>query len=103
MAKSDFSEVAAAGRAHRAALLLAAINPVGKLVVGDYVIELRGWLVVPGAPGLTAVHADRRALVDGDGDDVGVFGIDPDRVVVVASGSAFDGRESLAAVARAVG
>ena len=30
----------------------------GKLIVGDDVIELRGRLVVPGAPGLAAVHGD---------------------------------------------
>src|SRR5450755_3223466 len=34
VAKSDFAEVAAAGGADGAALLLAAIDPVGKLIVG---------------------------------------------------------------------
>jgi len=42
-------------------------------------------------------------LIEGDGDDVGMVGIDPDGVVVVASGSAFDGGESLASVGGAVG
>src|SRR5450755_2958772 len=103
IAKRNFAKVAAACCADRTALLLAAIDPVRKLVVGDDVIELRGRLVVPGTPSLAAVYADGRALVDGDGDDVGVFGIDPDGVVIVASGSAFDGGEVLASIGRAVG
>src|ERR1035437_8798806 len=37
VAEGDFAEVAAAGGAYGAAFLLAAIDPVGKLVVGDYV------------------------------------------------------------------
>src|ERR1039457_5424441 len=103
VAKGDFAEVAAAGGADRAAFLLSAIDPVGKLVVGDDVIELRRRLVVPGAPGLAAIHADGRALVYGEGDDVGAFGIDPDGVVVVAAGRALDGRKVLASVGGSVG
>src|SRR5713101_6099480 len=102
VAKSDFAKVAAAGGADRAAFLLASVDPVGQLVVGDDVIELRGGLVVPGTPGLAAIHADGRALVHGDGDDVGIFGIDPDGVVVIAAGRAFDGGEILAGVIGAV-
>src|SRR5216684_8178940 len=102
VAKSDFAKVAAAGGADRAAFLLGAIHSVRKLVVGDDVIELRGGLVVPGTPGLAAIHADGRALVHGEGNDVGVFGIDPDGVVVVAAGRALDGREILAGVSGAV-
>ncbi len=73
VAKSDFAEVAAAGGADAAAFLLSAIDPVRKLVVGDDVIELRRGLVVPGTPGLSAIHADGRALIDGEGDDVRDF------------------------------
>jgi len=64
IAKGDFAEVAAAGGADGAAFLLASVDPVGKLVVGDDVIELRGGLVVPGAPGLAAVDADGCALIE---------------------------------------
>src|SRR5262249_35688536 len=82
VAESNLAKIAAAGGADRAALLLSAVDPVGKLVVGNDVVELRGRLVVPGTPGLAAVHADGCALVDGQGDDVWVVGIDPDGVVV---------------------
>ena len=78
VAEGDLAVVAAAGDAGRAALLLAAVNPVGKLVVGADVIELRGRLVVPGAPGLAAVHADGGALIDRESNDVGVVRVDPD-------------------------
>ena len=103
VAKSDFATVAAAGGAGRAAFLLAAVDPVGKLVVGDDVIELRGRLVVPGAPGFAAVDGDGRALIGGEDNDFGILGIDPDGVVVVAAGSAFDGGEGCAGVGGAVG
>ena len=52
VAKGDLAVVAAAGDAHRAALLLAAAQPIGEGVVGIDVIELRRGLVVPRAPGL---------------------------------------------------
>ena len=100
VAERDLAVVAAAGDAGRAALLLAAVDPVGKLVVGDDVIELGRRLVVPGTPGLAAVDGDDRALVAGEQDDVGIVGIDPDGVIVVAAGRAADAGERLAAVGR---
>src|SRR6202158_2219531 len=103
VAKSNFAKIAAAGGADRAAFLLGAIDPVRKLVVGDDVIELRGRLVVPGTPGLSAIHADGRPLVHRDGDNVGVLGIDPDGVIVVSARRAFDSREVLARVGGAIG
>src|SRR5205807_6782492 len=65
LAKGDLAVVAAAGNACRAAFLLAAVDPVRELVVGDDVVKLGSGLVVPGAPGLAAVHGDGRALVAG--------------------------------------
>ena len=72
VAEGDLAVIAAAGDADRAALLLAAVDPIGKPIVGDDVIELRGGLVVPGAPRLAAVDGDGRALVAGQDDDVGI-------------------------------
>src|SRR5271170_1226534 len=103
IAKSDFAPVAAAGGAGRAAFLLSAINPVGKLIVGDDVVELRAGLVVPTAPGIAAVDGDGGALVGGQQNNFGIFGIDPDGVVVVAAGCAFDGGESVAGIGGAIG
>src|SRR5438874_1189041 len=68
------------------------------LVVGHHVIELRGRLVIPGAPCTTAVHCNRRPLIDPHQDDVRILRIYPDGVIVVAAGSAFPGSEILAAV-----
>src|SRR6266404_5704520 len=45
--ESDLAVLAPAGHAGRAALLLCAVDPVGKLVVGDDMVELRRGLVVP--------------------------------------------------------
>ena len=82
----------AARHADGAAVLLRAGQPVGKAVVGGDVIELRGRLVVPGAPGLRAVDGHDRALVAGDGDARGIVGRDPHLVIVVAAGRRLDRR-----------
>ena len=52
--------------ADAAAILLRAVEPVGEAIVGGHVINLRGRLVVPGAPGLAAIDADHRALIAAD-------------------------------------
>src|SRR5208337_234151 len=80
--------VAAAGDANRAALLLTAAQAIREGVVGVHVIKLRCGLVVPRTPRLAAVHADNRSLIAGEHDDVGIVGIDPDVLVIVAAGSA---------------
>jgi hypothetical protein len=76
---------------------------VRELVVGDDVIELGGGLVVPRAPGLARVDGDNRALVACEEKDVGIVGVDPDCVVIVASGRALESREGLAGIGGAVG
>ena len=87
IAGRDLAVVAAAGDAGRAALLLAAVHPVRKPVIGDDVVELGGRLVVPATPRLAAVDRDDRALVGRDQqDDVRIVRVDPDRVIVVAAG-----------------
>ena len=101
-AKGDRAVVAARRDAGRSAFLLPAVEPVGKAVVGGDVKHLRGRLVVPAAPGLSAVDRDRRALIGGDQDDVVVRRVDPDRVVVVAARRALDRGERVAAVDRTI-
>jgi len=72
VAKRDFAVIAAALRRHGTAFLLRAVNPIRKTIIGGDVIELRGWLVVPTAPGRAAVHADDRALIRAERDDLRV-------------------------------
>src|SRR5262249_42385778 len=100
VAHRDLAVVAAAGDAHRAALLLAAAHAVRVRVVGGDVIELRGGLVVPLAPRAAAVDRDHGALIAAEHDDVGIDGIDPHVLVVVAAGRAAQSRPGLAAVDR---
>ena len=48
--EGDLAVVAAAQRAHRPAVLLRAVDPVGIAIVGGEMIDLAGRLVVPGTP-----------------------------------------------------
>src|SRR5262249_52290092 len=58
----DLAIVTPARNRRGTAILLRSVDIVRKLVVGGDVIELPGWLVVPGAPALAAVDTDNRAL-----------------------------------------
>src|SRR5579863_5406369 len=87
---------------HTATILLRAENGVGKFVVGDDVIELRGRLVVPGCPGLTIVDTDGSSLICAQDHSRRIFGIDPELVVVVATRCATYDRYRLAPVFGAV-
>ena len=100
--KEIWPPLPAAGNADRAALLLPAVDPVGELIVGRDVVQLRGRLVVPGAPGPAAVDRDDGPLVRGEEHDVGLQRVDPDPLVVVAAGRALDRRPRLAAVVRSI-
>src|ERR1700730_10822570 len=93
LAKGDFAVVAAAHGSGRAALLLRAVNPIGEAIVRGDMVELRGRLVVPGTPGGAAIDADDRALIGRERNDVGIFRADPDALVVVAAGRAFEAYE----------
>src|SRR5262249_1866632 len=98
VAKCNLAEVATACCTYRPAFLLSSIHPIGELIVGDHVIELGRRLVVPGTPGLAAIHADGCALVDRNRDDFRVERIDPDGVIVVPAGRAFDCCERLTSI-----
>src|SRR2546423_8385358 len=97
--KSNGAVVTATGRGDRAAILLRAIDAVRKLVVHGHVIELRSRLVIPGTPGLAAIHADAGALVATENHALRVRRINPKGVVIVAAGSALDGLKLFAAIA----
>src|SRR6266568_2073843 len=98
IAKSNFAVIAAALRRHGAALLLRAVNPVRKAIVGGDVIELRGWLIVPTAPRRAAVHADDRALIGAERDNLRMFRADPDALIVVSAGRAFESYKCFSSV-----
>src|SRR6185295_4354626 len=101
VAEGELAVIAAARHRHRAAVLLAAVDPVGETVVGGHVVELPGRLVVPGAPGLAAVDGDDGALIGAGDHPLRVVRIDPQEVVVVAARRAAEEGEGLAAVGRA--
>src|SRR4029450_7621922 len=90
--------IAAARNARRAALLLPAADAGRKGVVGGHVIELRGRLVVPGAPGLTAVQRDDGPLIGRQQHDVGVFGFEPAILIILAARCTLERQPALAAV-----
>src|SRR6185503_6921346 len=85
LAKRDLPVVSATGYSYRAALLLASVDPIRKPIVGDHVIELRGWLVVPRAPALSAVNCNDCSLVGSQQDDLRVVGVDPNCVIVITT------------------
>ncbi len=91
------------GDAYAAGVLLGAVEPVGEAVVGGDVVDLGRGLVVPGGPGRGFIDADYRALIGRQDHAVGVVGVDPDLVVVVAAGCAFDGDPGFAGVYGSVG
>src|SRR5882724_9432305 len=63
VAERDLAFIAAAFDSDRTAFLLSAVKSVRKSVVGANMIQLRGRLVIPRAPTLTAVHSDDRTLI----------------------------------------
>ena len=94
---------AAAWSRRRTAVLLRTVHPVRKLVIRHHVIELRRWLVVPGAPRLTAVARHDRALVAAENHPPRLIGINPKLVIVVSARRTLERRECLSSVARLVG
>src|SRR5262249_11739594 len=88
VALGDLAVVAAARDAHRAALLLPGAHPIGEGRGDARVVELRGGLVEPRAPGLAAVERDQGTLDAHERDDRGIVRIDPQVLVVIASRSA---------------
>ena len=96
------SIIAPAGDPDRAAVLLPRVDPVGKAIVGGEVIQLSGRLVVPVAPRLAAIDADRRALVRCRCHAQRVGRVEPQMMIIVAArATAGDGAGRPAMVAAA--
>src|SRR5260370_24184463 len=84
LTKCYFAVVAAAHGSRGAALLLRAIHPIGKAIVGRYMIKLRGWLVVPRAPGSPAIHGNHGALIARQRNRLRMLAANPNALVVVS-------------------
>src|SRR5579864_3689508 len=63
VAEGDGAVIAAVKDINAAAILLRSVNVVGEVVIDSNVIELRGGLIEPTAPGAATVNAHARALV----------------------------------------
>src|SRR5208282_3179484 len=90
IAVANLAVVAAASSGDAATFLLPAVDPVGKAIVRGDVIKLRGWLVVPSAPGGAAIHADRRSLIGAQRHDLRILRTDPDVLVIVTARRALE-------------
>ena len=106
IAHADLAELATRANADGAAVLLRPGHPVGRAIIDRDVIELRRWLVEPGAPRHRAriigrcIARDDCALVAGDDHRVRVVGRHPGLVVVVSTGRPAQRHPCLAAVLR---
>src|SRR5260370_26582853 len=89
-------------RAYRAAVLLRVGDPVGKTIVRGDVINLRRWLVVPRTPGHSGVNGYDRALIARQNHSLRIGGIDPELVIIVATGRAFDRCPGFAPIIRTI-
>ena len=98
--KRDLAFVAAAFDTDRAAFLLPAVKPIRKRVVGTDMIQLCRRLVVPRAPGHTAIDRDDRSLVRAEQNNVGIVRINPNILIIIAAGSPAPSLPGLAAVGR---
>src|ERR1700719_4845494 len=98
LAHGDGAVVTAARDTDGAAFLLASATLIGKSRRHRDVINLRRGLVVPGTPGGSAVHGYERALIADEKDNVGIVGVDPKILVIVATRCAAKSGPGLAAV-----
>src|SRR6185437_9069610 len=98
----DCAIVAAARDCGGAAFLLPAVHLIWKTIVSGDMVERSGRLVIPRAPRLAAVDAYRRALIDGEKQDLGMQWVDPDCMIIIAARCALDRGECCATVHRAI-
>ena len=71
-----------------------------KPIVRGHVIKLCGRLVVPTAPGRSAVHTDYRALITRQRNNLSIVAINPNALIVVAARRTFPSHKSLPTVCR---
>src|SRR5579871_184682 len=98
MTWSNLPRICPAGNGRAPTVLLGSVNHIRKLVVGDHVVHLRSWLVIPGAPGCPAIQADRGPLIGSQHHAGRILGINPELVVVVSAGSPTHDSDRVSAV-----
>src|SRR6185369_2941136 len=81
VAERELAVVAAARERDRPAVLLSAVDPVGRAVVGCEPVELARGLVVPAAPARAVVHGDDGTLVARGDPPLRMRRVDPEIVV----------------------
>ncbi len=86
LAEGDLAVVTPAGNAHRAAFLLPAQHVIRKTIVGADVVKLGRRLIIPRTEGLSAVDSDDSSLIARQNQRIWFIGVDPEPVVVVATG-----------------
>src|SRR5258706_13095625 len=94
--------IGAAGHSRASAILLRSVDDVWKLVVGSHVIELCCGLVVPGAPGLAAIEADRSSLICSENHARRIPGINPKLMVIVTARRSAHNRNRLPTILGAI-
>src|SRR6202012_407402 len=63
-------------------ILLGSVDSVGDLIIRDYTIDLRGWLVQLSRPRLSSVHRDGSSAIVAFDHYLRVFRVDPEIVIV---------------------
>src|ERR1044071_1599280 len=102
VAEGDRSVITAAEDIDAAAILLRSVNVIRKLFIDSNGVKLRGRLIEPTAPSCAAVNAYARALVTAKDHPLRIAWIDPECVIVVAAGCAFDSDKSFSCIGGAV-
>src|SRR5581483_6911036 len=98
----DLSPIATTARHDRAGVLLRSHHPIWISTVGGELLTLIDRNLVVAAATLSAVERDRGALIEAKEHPLAVCRIDPTDVGILASGSAFECAERLAAVHRSI-
>src|SRR5215472_12303786 len=98
--KIQVAILAAARRGGGSAILLRAVHPIRKLIVGCHVIKLSRRLIEPRTPRLAAVVRDDRPLVTAQNHSPRIVRVDPQRVVVWACRIAFEHSETFSSTDR---
>ncbi len=100
--KTDLAAITSAGYSYGTTFLLPAIHPIRKLLVCAHVIQLACGLIVPGAPGASCIDCHYSSLVGHKKHDIRIVWVDPNTVIVISTGCAFERHPGLSSVLRSI-